>query len=78
VFKCTTAGTLGTWKQLLPAAVTTDPATGTIPSGYLILNVMQGTLKRHAGGYSWETIIGAIGGKIGFYGLAIAETLPSR
>ena len=67
VFKCTVAGTPGTWKQILPAAVTADPASGTIPTGYLILNVTQGTLKRHAGGYSWETIIGATGGKIGFY-----------
>jgi hypothetical protein len=69
VFKCTVAGTPGTWKQMLPAAVTADPATGTIPTGYLILNVTQGTLKRHAGAYSWETVIGATGGKIGFYGV---------
>jgi len=69
VFKCTVAGTPGTWKQVLPAAVSADPATGTIPTGYLILNVSQGTLKRHAGGYSWETVIGATGGKIGFYGV---------
>jgi hypothetical protein len=69
VFKCTVAGTPGTWKQMLPAAVTSDPSSGTIPTGYLVLNVTQGTLKRHAGGYSWETIIGATGGKIGFWGV---------
>ena len=69
VWKCTLAGTPGTWKQILPAAVTADPASGTIPTGYLILNVTQGTLKRHAGGYSWETVIGTTGGKIGFYGV---------
>jgi len=69
VFKCTVAGTPGTWKQVLPAAVSADPATGTLPTGHLILNVSQGTLKRHAGGYSWETVIGATGGKIGFYGV---------
>jgi hypothetical protein len=68
VFKCTVAGTPGTWKQILPTAVTADPASGTIPAGYLIFNVTQGTLKRHAGGYVWETIVGATGGKIGFYG----------
>ena len=34
----------------------------------MIINVAQGTLKRHAGGFSWEIIVGAIGGKIGFYG----------
>jgi hypothetical protein len=69
MFKCTVAGTPGTWKQILPTAVTADPATGTIPTGYLILNVTQGTLKRHAGAYSWDSIIGAAGGKIGFYGV---------
>ncbi|MCL4180629.1 MAG: hypothetical protein KJ072_23140, partial [Verrucomicrobia bacterium] len=69
VFKCTVAGTPGTWKQFLPAAVTADPAAGTIPTGYLIFNVTQGTLKRHAGAYDWQTAIGASGGKIGFYGV---------
>ena len=68
MFKCAAAGTPGTWKQFLPAAVTSDPSRGTIPTGYLILNVAQGTFKRHAGGYSWETVVGATGGKIGFYG----------
>jgi hypothetical protein len=52
--------------------VTVDPSSGTIPTGYLILNVTQGTLKRHAGGYSWETVIGATSGKIGFYGVTPA------
>lgn len=50
--------------------MTAAPATGTIPAGYLILNVTQGTLKRHAGGYSWETIIGEAGGNVGFFGAA--------
>ncbi|MCL4181221.1 MAG: hypothetical protein KJ072_26190, partial [Verrucomicrobia bacterium] len=68
-FKCTVAGTPGTWKQILPAAVTVDPSSGTIPADYMIFNVTQGTLKRHAGGYSWETIVGATGSKIGFYGV---------
>lgn len=48
VFKCTVAGTPGTWKQMFPAAVTADPASGTIPTGYMILNVTQGTLKLQA------------------------------
>jgi hypothetical protein len=69
-------GDAGTWKQILPAAVTADPLSGSIPTGYLILNVTQGTLKRHAGGYSWETIVGATGGKIGFYG-ATPVTQPA-
>jgi len=69
VFKCTVASTPGTWKRILPAGVTADPSSGTIPTGYQIFNVTQGTFKRHAGGYSWETIIGATGGKIGFWGV---------
>jgi hypothetical protein len=68
VFKCTVAGTPGTWKQILPAAVTSDPSSGTIPTGYLIFNVTQGTFKRHAGAYDWQTVVGTTGGKIGFYG----------
>jgi len=68
VFKCAAAGAPGTWKQILPAGVTADPATGTIPTGYLIFNVTQGTLKRHAGAYDWQTVVGPTGGKIGFYG----------
>ena len=38
----------------MPAAVTADPSTGTIPTGYLILNVTTGHIKRHAAGYVWE------------------------
>jgi hypothetical protein len=30
------------------------------------------TLKRHAGTYDWQTVIGATGGKIGFYGVTPA------
>ena len=40
--------------SLRPAAVTGDPSSGTIPTGYLILNVTTGHIKRHAGGYVWE------------------------
>jgi len=53
-FRCTSAGMPGTWIQIRPAAVTADPASGTIPTGYLILNVTTGHIKRHAGGYAWE------------------------
>ena len=69
MFKCAAAGTPGTWKQFLPAGVTADPASGTIPTGYLILNVTQGTLKRHAGSNDWQTAVGSTGGKIGLYGV---------
>jgi len=43
---CSVAGTPGTWKQIRPAAVTVDPVSGTIPTGYLIWNVSDGALKR--------------------------------
>jgi hypothetical protein len=76
VFKCTAAGTPGTWKQILPAGVTADPSSGTIPTGYLVLNVTQGTLKRHAGGYVWETIVGATGGRSGSLAPRLSFSLP--
>lgn len=57
-FVCTSAGTPGTWKQMLPAPVTTDPSTGTIPTGYLILNTTLAVVKRHAGSYVWTTRFG--------------------
>jgi len=66
---CSVAGTPGTWKQIRPAAVTVDPASGTIPTAYLIWNVTDGALKRHAGGYSWEIGVGAdTSAKVGFHG----------
>jgi len=40
--------------QIRPAALTADPTSGTIPTGYLIWNVTTGHIKRHAGGYVWE------------------------
>jgi hypothetical protein len=51
---CTAAGTPGTWMQWRPASVTADPVSGTIPTGYLILNVTTGHIKRHTGGYVWQ------------------------
>ena len=47
-------GTPVTGEQTRPAAVTAVPSSGTIPTGYLILNVTTGHIKRHAGGYVWE------------------------
>jgi len=70
-FVCTVAGTPGTWRQITPATVTADPASGTFPTGYLILNVTDGGLKRHAGGLSWEVQVGAAAlATIGFHGAA--------
>lgn len=53
-FVCTVAGTPGMWKQITPAAVLADPSSGTIPTGYLIWNVTDGVIKRHAGSYAWR------------------------
>ncbi len=75
-FVCVVAGTPGTWKQVSPAAVVADPASGTFPTGYLILNVSDGGLKRHAGGLSWEVQIGSgVSAKVGFHG---ATPTPQR
>ena len=68
-WRCTAAGTPGTWQQVLPAAVAADPSSGTVPTGYLVLNVTSGTVKRHAGGYVWETQIGGCASaRIRFWG----------
>jgi len=70
-FICTVAGAPGTWRQMTPASVTTDPASGTFPTGYLIVNTVDGGLKRHAGSLSWEIQLGAsTGSKVGFHGAA--------
>jgi hypothetical protein len=68
-FVCTVAGTPGTWRQTTPATVTADPASGAFPIDYLILNVADAGLKRHAGSLSWEVEVGASAtSKIGFHG----------
>ena len=68
-WKCAVAGTPGTWQQVLPAAVAADPSSGTVPVGYLVLNVATGGVKRHAGSFIWEVVIGgAASQKIGFWG----------
>ena len=70
-WRCTGVGTPGTWLQIRPAAVTADPASGTIPTGYLVWNVTDGAVKRHAGAYSWEITVGAgASAKVGFHGAA--------
>ena len=49
--------------------MTADPSSGTILTGYLVLNVGTGDVKRHAGGYVWEIQIGSsASARIGFYG----------
>ena len=68
-FVCTVAGTPGTWRQITPATVTADPASGTFPVGYLIVNLTDGGLKRHAGSLSWDIQVGSgTAAKVGFHG----------
>lgn len=55
-FRCTQAGTPGTWLQIRPAAVTADPSSGTIPVGYWVWTTTPSHSKRHAGGYVWEVL----------------------
>ena len=66
---CTVAGTPGTWMQIRPAAVTADPSSGTIPTGYLVWNVTESAVKRHAGSYFCEITVGAnASAKVRFHG----------
>jgi hypothetical protein len=68
-WRCTAAGTPGTWQQVLPAAVAADPSVGTVTTGCLVLSVTTGTVKCHAGGYVWETQIGgSASARVGFWG----------
>lgn len=70
-FVCTGAGTPGSWRQITPATVSADPMSGTFPTGYLVLNVTDGGLKRHAGALSWEVQVGSgTSSKVGFHGAA--------
>lgn len=65
------AGSPGTWRQTAPATVTADPASGTFPAGYLILNTTDGGLVRHARALSWEVPMEAgTSSKVGFQGAA--------
>ncbi|HOB98840.1 MAG TPA: hypothetical protein PKM43_08870 [Verrucomicrobiota bacterium] len=48
-WRCTEAGTPGTWIQIRPPPVTADPSTRAIPTGYLIWSVTDGAVKRQAG-----------------------------
>jgi hypothetical protein len=56
LWRCTAGGTPGSWLQLLPALLASDPASGTFPTGYLLVNVTTGQLKIHAGGLVWKAV----------------------
>jgi hypothetical protein len=71
------AGAPGTWRQVLPAAVTVDPSSGTIPTGYLILNVTEnGSEKWHAGSYLWIRAHGHAHAVVGRADLPWGSFLP--
>lgn len=54
-------------------------SSGTIPTGYLIWNVTDGAVKRHAGACSWEITVGAgTSAKIGFHGATPGGRTPTR
>lgn len=57
-WRCTVAGSPGTWWQETPAARSGEPSTGTIPTGYLILDVTGNIFRRkvHLGGYRWASL----------------------
>jgi len=57
-WRCTAAGTPGTWQQVVPAAVVTDPSAGMIPVGYLILNIGSRGLRRGVFGSGSFTVHG--------------------
>lgn len=48
VHRCTVAGTPGTWVQISPAVQSDAPA-GTIPTGYLWMDIDTGVLNRYNG-----------------------------
>lgn len=54
-WRCTVAGTPGTWRQETPAVREGEPASGTIPTGYLILDASSRYQpKVHSGSYVWR------------------------
>lgn len=56
-WRCTVAGTPGTWRQETPAIRDTEPVAGTIPIGYVIQDVSaKYASKYHAGAYLWIRI----------------------
>ncbi len=69
MFESTVAGTPGTWRQFLPAAVTVDPSIRRAERLRLGIQSSMSRRDTEASRRTWETIVGATGGKIGFYGV---------
>ena len=58
-WRCTVAGTPGTWRQETPAVRAGEPSSGTIPTGYVILDADEGYRKKiHRGSYVWDRVEG--------------------
>lgn len=56
-FLCTVAGTPGTWRQLAPVVVATLPVSGTIPTGYQVLDASDNYRQFfHAGSFVWTPV----------------------
>lgn len=56
-WRCTVAGTPGTWRQETPAIRAGEPVAGTIPTGYFIQDSSSNFApKYHAGAYVWIRI----------------------
>lgn len=59
LWRCTVAGTPGTWRQERPAVQAGEPLSGTIPTGYLILDSTDNyRAKFHDGSYLWRPVFG--------------------
>lgn len=79
-WRCTVAGTPGTWRQERAAVVATPPASGTIPAGYQVLDASDRFRRKfHAGTYvfvpvdsTWEFLTGLTGG-----GAAALDGVPT-
>lgn len=56
-WRCTVAGTPGTWRQERSAIRAGEPASGTIPTGYLIQDSSDSyRYKIHLGSYAWRAV----------------------
>lgn len=57
VFRCTVAGTPGTWRQERPAIRAGEPGSGTIPTGYIIEDSTDDYRRKvHLGSYVWRYV----------------------
>lgn len=61
-WRCTVAGTPGTWRQETPAIRAGEPSSGTIPTSYQILDSsVNYRRKYHAGSFVWTPVNEAYG-----------------